>query len=111
LLDHQRISPGAWVAENPDVLYFHDVPDQVIAEAYGRGQPDQSLTPMTQPWPLEAWPHVPTCTLVGSDDPLLPAPFQRHLARECLRIEAEKIAGGHYIALNSPQEIADRPIR
>jgi len=98
-------------AEDPRVLYFHDVPDQVVAEAYRRGEPHQSLTPMTQPWPLEAWPQVPTRVRVGSDDRLFPAAFQRRLARERLGSEADEIAGGHLIALSNPHELADRLIR
>lgn len=39
-------------ASDDRVLYFHDVPPGVVAEAERRGDPGQSWTPMTQPWPL-----------------------------------------------------------
>src|SRR6266545_4874287 len=56
-------------ASDDRVLYFHDVPADVVEEAERRGDPGQSWTPMTQPWPLAAWPATPTRVLVGRDDP------------------------------------------
>ena len=61
-------------------MYFHDVPAEVRDEALGQGEPQQSWTPMTQPWPLDAWPDVPIRVLVGRDDRLFPAAFQRRVA-------------------------------
>jgi pimeloyl-ACP methyl ester carboxylesterase len=90
------------------VMYFHDVPDDVTAEAFERGEPQQSMTPMGQPWPLAAWPDVPTRVLVGRDDRLFPADFQRRVARERLGIAGDEIAGGHMVALSHPQALAGR---
>jgi pimeloyl-ACP methyl ester carboxylesterase len=95
-------------AEDPRVLYFHDVPEEVIAEGYRRGEPVQSMTPMTQPWPLETWPSVPTRVVAGNDDRLFPASFQRRIARQRLGVEADVISGGHLIALSHPRELVDR---
>ncbi len=66
------------------------------------------MTPMSQPWPLTAWPDVPTRVLVGRDDRLFPAAFQRHVARERLGIEANEIDGGHLVALSRPRELVER---
>ena len=52
-------------ADDVKVMYFHDVPADVVDEAFQRGEPAQSSTPMEQPWPLEAWPDVPTRILAG----------------------------------------------
>jgi pimeloyl-ACP methyl ester carboxylesterase len=98
-------------AENDRVLYFHDVPPEVVEEAYRRGEPGQSWTPMAQPWPLDAWPETPTRVLVGRDDRLFPEAFQRRVARERLGVEAETIPGGHLVALADPEGVADRLIR
>jgi pimeloyl-ACP methyl ester carboxylesterase len=87
------------------VLYFHDVPDDVRAEAM-QGEFEQSGTPMTQPWPLEAWPDVPTRVLAGRDDRLFPLTFQRRIARERLGLEVDDIEGGHLVALSRPRELA-----
>ena len=89
-------------------VYFHDVPPQVRAEAVQRGEPAQSWTPMTQAWPLDAWPEVPTRVLVGRDDRLFPADFQRRIARERLGIAADEIDGGHLLALSRPAELVER---
>jgi pimeloyl-ACP methyl ester carboxylesterase len=97
-------------AENDRVLYFHDVPPEVVEEAYRRGEPGQSWTPMAQPWPLDAWPETPTRVLVGRDDRLFPEAFQRRVARERLGVEAETIPGGHLVALADPEGVADRLI-
>src|SRR6266498_2854067 len=102
------IGLSAEAAQDDAVLYFHDVPPDVTADALRRGEPDQSMTPMSQPWPLTAWPDVPTRVLVGRDDRLFPAGFQRRVARERLRIEADEVDGGHLVALSRPRELAER---
>ena len=98
-------------ASDDRVLYFHDVPLDVVAEAERRGDHGQSWTPMTQPWPLAAWPATPTRVLVGRDDRLFPEAFQRQVARERLGIEAETIPGGHLVPLADPEGLADMLIR
>ena len=95
-------------AEDDDVVYFHDVPAEVREEAFGQVEPQQSWTPMTEPWPLDAWPDVPTRVLVGRDDRLFPAAFQRRVARERLGIEADEIRGGHLLALSEPELVVER---
>jgi pimeloyl-ACP methyl ester carboxylesterase len=95
-------------ADDDTTVYFHDVPQQVRAEAFGRGEPEQSWTPMTEAWPLDAWPDVPTRVLVGRDDRLFPLDFQRRIARERLGIDADEIAGGHLIAFSRPVELVER---
>jgi pimeloyl-ACP methyl ester carboxylesterase len=96
------------VADDDAMLYFHDVPPQVRAEAFRRGGPDQSWTPMTQAWPLDAWPEVPTRVLIGREDRLFPADFQRRIARERIGIEADEIEGGHFVALSRPADLVER---
>ena len=93
---------------DPAVLYFHDVPEGVKAEAFKRGEPGQSMTPMKQPWPLETWPAVPTRVLAGRHDRLFPAAFQRRVARERLDLETDEIEGGHLVALSHPAELVKR---
>jgi pimeloyl-ACP methyl ester carboxylesterase len=98
-------------ASDDRVLYFHDVPLHLVEEAERREDRGQSWTPMTQPWPLDAWPATPTRVLVGRDDRLFPEAFQRRVARERLGIEAETIPGGHLVPLADPEGVADRLIR
>ena len=88
-------------------VYFHDVPPDVVAEATTH-VPEQSMTPMEQPWPLDAWPDVPTRVLIGRDDRLFPAEFQVRVAKERLRLGGDVIPGGHIAALSHPVEVADQ---
>jgi hypothetical protein len=46
--------------------------------------------------------------LAGRDDRLFPVEFQRRVARERLRIEADVIEGGHMVALSHPRELVER---
>ena len=86
---------------------FHDVPRDVVAEALARGEPAQSETPFLEPWPLEAWPEVPTRVVLCRDDRFFPAPFMRRVVRERLGIAAEEIASGHLPALSHPHELVE----
>jgi pimeloyl-ACP methyl ester carboxylesterase len=93
---------------DPMVVYFHDVPPDVVAEAYARGERDQSGTPMNKPWPLAAWPDVPTRFLLCRDDRFFPAEFMRRVVRERLGITPDEMDGGHLPALARPRELAER---
>jgi pimeloyl-ACP methyl ester carboxylesterase len=88
--------------------FFHDVPPDVIAEATARGEPAQSATPFSLPWPLKKWPDVPTRFLQGRDDRFFPLEFQRRVVRERLGIPVDEMAGGHLVALSRPEELASR---
>jgi len=90
------------------VAYFlHDLPQEVVDEAWAHAR-RQSDTPFGQPWPLEAWPNVPTRVLIGRDDRFFPADFQRRVALERLGITPYEMPGGHLVALYHPAELADR---
>ncbi len=100
---------GRVLSDEFDVVgvFFHDVPDDVTAEAMAGG-PEQSDTPFEQPWPADRWPDVPTRVLVGRDDRLFPLEFQRRVAQERLGLPVDEIPGGHLLALSRPRELADR---
>jgi pimeloyl-ACP methyl ester carboxylesterase len=88
--------------------FFHDVSQEIVDEAFARGEPLQSDTPFEQPWPLEEWPPVPTRVLAGRHDRLFPLEFMRRLARERLGVEPDVIDSGHLPALSRPEELAQR---
>jgi hypothetical protein len=104
---------GYTEAEKPDysadtiTLFMHDAPPERAAEMLARGR-DQSGTPMDEPWPLDAWPDVPTRYLLFADDRLFPAAFTRALARERLGVVADEMPGSHCAYLGRPQELAAR---
>jgi pimeloyl-ACP methyl ester carboxylesterase len=113
-------SPGQWWANtgwdsspidggfDPIKTFFHDVPPDVVAEAMARDERKQSNTPFEQPWPLAAWPDVPTKFLLCRDDRFFPAEFMRRVVRERLGIAPDEIDSGHLPALSRPNELAAR---
>ena len=93
--------------EDEMAMFFHDVPPHLAAEAM-RHERDQSSTPLDAPWPLEAWPEVPTSVLICRDDRVFPAPFSRRVAQERLGITPDEIDGGHCVALSRPGALAEQ---
>jgi pimeloyl-ACP methyl ester carboxylesterase len=90
---------------DPLVYLFHDVPEDITKEAMA-GEPPQSGTPFEQPWPLVAWPDVPTLVLSSREDRLFPLEFQIRVARQRLGVTPETLPGGHLVALSRPDELA-----
>ncbi|GAA4606647.1 pimeloyl-ACP methyl ester carboxylesterase [Actinoplanes octamycinicus] len=88
-----------------DDLFYQDVPPELTAEAERRSR-DQSTARMGEPFPLRAWPDVPTRVLLCRDDRLLPPEFVRRVARERLGVTPDEIDGGHTPALSRPGELA-----
>jgi pimeloyl-ACP methyl ester carboxylesterase len=123
-------SPGAWWSNtgqtaarrrqdesegrDPDAefdvrtTFMHDVSPEVVAQALARGERPQSDTPFRDPWPLEAWPEVPTRVLAARYDRLFPLEFMRALAIERLGLEPDVIDTGHLPALSRPAELTER---
>jgi len=98
------LAPGD--ADDDAVTYYHDVPADIRAEAMTRRWQDQSMKPLDEPWPLQAWPDVPTRVLAGRHDRMFPLEFQRRIARQRLHLEVDEIDGGHMVAMSNPAELA-----
>jgi pimeloyl-ACP methyl ester carboxylesterase len=90
---------------DPVEMFLHDVPPDVIAEST-RHLRDQSGTPFEKPWPLAAWPDVPTRFLLCTEDRLFPAAFQRRIVPARLGITPDELDSGHLPALAHPAELA-----
>jgi pimeloyl-ACP methyl ester carboxylesterase len=88
-------------------VFYHDVPPDLAAEALSRGR-RQSDTPGQEPWPLAAWPEVPTRYLLCRNDRLFPAAWTRRVVRDRLGITPDEIDSGHCPALSRPRELAAR---
>ena len=108
-------SPGEWWANtghrfpepfDPGVVFAHDLPPEVAAEQVGHLRL-QSDTPFRKPWPLAAWPDVPTRFLLCREDRFFPAEFQRRVVRERLGIVPDEMGGGHLPALARPDELVE----
>ena len=88
-------------------VFYHDVPPDLAADALTRERA-QAETPWREPWPLDAWPDVPTRYLLCRDDRVFPAEWARRVVRERLGITPDEIDGGHTPALSRPKALADR---
>ena len=99
---------GADASDDPVEMFLHDVPDDVARESERPRVPRSRATPFADPWPLDAWPDVPTRFLLCRDDRFFPADFQRRVVRERLGIEPDEMDGGHLPALSRPHELAAR---
>lgn len=105
---HESLGLSPVESDDDGIVSYHDVPAHVRAEAQARTWQGQSITPLDQPWPLDAWPDVPTHVLAGRHDRMFPLVLQRRVARERLGIQVDVIDGGHMVAISSPAALADR---
>lgn len=97
---------GLTGSTDPYVGFYHDVPRGLADEALRRERAHPSPAATAQPWPLEAWPDVPTRFVLCTEDRFLPPGFLRRLVRERLGVVPEEVAAGHCVALSRPAELA-----
>ena len=88
-------------------VFYHDVDPALAAEALAKSR-RQSATPSKEPWPLTAWPDVPTRYLLCRNDRLLPAEWVRRVVRDRLGIIPDEMDSGHTPALSHPRELVAR---
>jgi pimeloyl-ACP methyl ester carboxylesterase len=91
---------------DPYVSFYHDVPRELAEEAISKQRAHPSQASMVAPWPLDAWPNVPTKFVLCSQDRFFPPDFFRRLVTERLDIVPDEIAAGHCVALSRPKELA-----
>jgi pimeloyl-ACP methyl ester carboxylesterase len=97
------------MATDLETLFFHDLPAPLVEQMRAnREAADESPAIFGQPWPLAAWPRVPTEVLSGRGDRFFPPSLQRRVARERLGLEVGEIPGGHLAALSHPVALADQ---
>jgi pimeloyl-ACP methyl ester carboxylesterase len=112
--------PDAWWAKTgytptdegrgDDVIatYYHDVAQELASEAMRRERSHPSQRAGREPWPLAAWPDVPTRVLLCRNDRLFSPAFIRRISEERLGITPDEIDAGHCVALSRPSDLADR---
>lgn len=108
--EQARLDGGKTGSDDPFVVFYHDVPPSLAREAMSKER-RQSATPGLSPWPLDAWPDVPTRFVVCSEDRFFPPDFMRRVVADRLSITPDEIAAGHCVALSRPDELADLLIR
>lgn len=93
---------------DPVVTFLHDLPPEVLDEALRRPPGAEPNRVFADPWPLAAWPDVPTRFLLCRQDRFFPAEFQRRVVRERLGLVPDEMDGGHLPALSRPAELVER---
>ena len=104
--EQARLDGGKTGSDDPFIAYYDGVPRALAEEALRRGGRGESAVVWDTPWPLNAWPEVPTRFILCKDDRCFPAPFMRQLARRRLGIVADEVPGCHCVALRRPGELA-----
>ncbi len=88
--------------------FLHDLPDDAKAELLSAQPREPSAAAMAQACDFARWPAVPIRVLIGRDDRLFPAEFQRRVAKDRLGVDADDIPGGHLVALSNPSGVAEK---
>lgn len=104
--EQARHDGGETGHDDPLISYYNGVPRRLAEEALRRGGRGESSVVWDTPWPLDAWPDVPTRFIVCKDDHCFPAAFLRRLAQQRLGIVPDEVPGCHCVALSHPRELA-----
>ena len=86
---------------DPYIVYYHDLPRELADEALSMERAHPSAAAMRTPWPLDAWPDVPTRCVVCTEDRFFPAGFLRRVAAERLGITPDEIAEGGRVLIDA----------
>ncbi|HKN98465.1 MAG TPA: alpha/beta hydrolase [Pseudonocardiaceae bacterium] len=105
--EQAKLDGGQAGHDDPLICYYNGVPRPLAEEALRRGGRGESSVVWDTPWPLAAWPDVPTRFVVCRDDHFFPAAFLRRLARERLGIVPDEVPGCHCVALSHPRQLGD----
>ncbi|SDE03577.1 alpha/beta fold hydrolase [Glycomyces harbinensis] len=105
--EQAALDGGLTGSDDPYVAYYHDVPRAIAARALSKERDHPSWAAYVQPWPLEAWPDVPTRFVLCTEDRVFPPDFMRGLVKSRLGIVPDEIAASHCVALSLPRELSD----
>lgn len=80
-----------------------ELADEMFATEHG-----ESAMAFEQPWPLPAWPAIPTRVLVSRADRFFPLKFMQRVSRDRLSVEPDVMPGDHFPMLGHPAGVAQR---
>jgi pimeloyl-ACP methyl ester carboxylesterase len=103
LLDELRRS--RWTPDGAVRVLYGGVDPDVARVAAARLRPQAEL-PFTETTPLRAWPEVPTTSVYGVDDTVVPPALFVPAARELLGVEPVLVPGHHFAILSSAAAVA-----
>ncbi len=105
--EQSALDGGLTGHDDPRITYYHDVPEPAATQALARGRAHPSAAAGARPWPLRAWPDVPTRFVVCTQDRLFPAGFLRRVVHDRLAVTPEDLDSGHCAALSRPRQLAE----
>jgi pimeloyl-ACP methyl ester carboxylesterase len=103
--EQAAIDGGLTGNEDPFISFYHDVPRPLAEEAMQRER-SGSIVGLDEPWPMDAWPSVPTRFVLCTEDRFFPPAFMRRVVADRLGIVPDEIAASHCVALSKPAELA-----
>ena len=86
-------------------LFYRDLPAEDAARSIRHLRP-QGPRPLTEPWPLEAWPDVPRTIVLATDDNVVRFDVGRAAAVALTGEEPIVVPGGHSVFLSDPVGLA-----
>src|SRR4051794_782152 len=102
---------GGYSAEFDLPTYFlHDVPEAILRDGPSDQRP-QADAIFKERCRFERWPSIPIRVIASANDRFFPLEFQRRIAWDRLRMNAEVLPGGHLVALSNPQGLVDLLLR
>ena len=104
--EQARRDGGVTGSDDPFLTFYHDVPRPLAEEAMSKER-SESQAAYQCPWPLEAWPDVPTRFVLCTKDRFFPPAFMHKVVSTRLGVVPDEIAAGHCVALSRPKELAD----
>jgi pimeloyl-ACP methyl ester carboxylesterase len=90
--------------------FYPDVPESLARSAWERLRAN-ALTVFVEPFPLDAWPDVPSTTLVLTEDTAVSPDWQRLVSRGRLGSDLVELPGSHSPFLTRPGELAEALVR
>jgi pimeloyl-ACP methyl ester carboxylesterase len=86
-------------------LFWDDVPETEAALALSKLRP-QGSRPMTDTWPLQAWPDVPRTIVLAESDNVVRLDAAVAAARDLTGEDPIVVPGGHSVFLTDPEALA-----
>jgi pimeloyl-ACP methyl ester carboxylesterase len=99
-----RRDGGLTGSDDPFVAFYHDVPRALAEEALSK-ELGESNTAYNTPWPLTAWPDVPTRFVLCTEDRVFPTEFMRRVVTNRLDIAPDEIASGALRGAQRPERV------
>jgi pimeloyl-ACP methyl ester carboxylesterase len=96
---------SGYVPSGADDVFYRDVEPALAAQAEAHGREEVSAA-LREPWPLTAWPSIPTRYALFRDDRMFTPDFARRHALERLGLVADELPGGHYALISRPDAVA-----